>query len=424
MLSVSQRLDRLAARLRELALWVERDALSLTEPWHAEWEGGEGALRVGDPWPTLEGVVHFSYPQVSVPPEWPLEETYFDLNVGGESLLTLRYEGEEERFGVTPHHERFPLLARAFSIHTESVARFEFGVPNPQPRLERARLVLIDEPLESLHRLLTLVFETGQSLPDHEVVPPLLEAAERTLMRLEWPSRTDDYVARTVNRMGTLPIWRAPDLKARPEGLDDAARETVREARAWLEQQLALLRERYPKVGTLTLTGHAHLDLAWLWPASETRRKGRRTLYGMLALMRRYPEFRFNQSSAQLFTWLEEDDPAPFHKASGRRGGGGSRARRGDVARARRQHARGRVAGEATFVRPAFLQVALRVLPRHRLAPRHLWFHARAAATFKTGGRDELFYPQAQLVRAERFSPRPLLVGGPRRLARARALVR
>ena len=314
MLSVPQRLDRLAARLRELALWVERDALFLTEPWRAEWEGGEGALRVGDPWPTLEGVVHFSYPQVNVPPDWPLEETYLDLNVGGESLLTLCYDEEEERFGVTPHHERFPLLARAFSVYTKSVARFEFGVPNPQPRLTKARLVLIDESLESLHRLLTLVFETAKSLPDHEVTPPLLEVAERTLTRLEWPSRTDDYVARTVNRMGTLPIWRAPDLKAHPKGLDDAARETVREARAWLERQLALLRERYPKVGALTLTGHAHLDLAWLWPASETRRKGRRTLYGMLALMRRYPEFRFNQSSAQLFTWLEEDDPALFAK--------------------------------------------------------------------------------------------------------------
>ena len=47
------------------------------------------------------------------------------------------------------------------------------------------------------------------------------------------------------------------------------------------------------------LTGHAHIDLAWLWPLEETQRKGRRTFQNVVSLMKRYPELRFNQSSAR-----------------------------------------------------------------------------------------------------------------------------
>ena len=60
------------------------------------------------------------------------------------------------------------------------------------------------------------------------------------------------------------------------------------------------------------MTGHAHIDLAWLWPYEETRRKLRRSFHTALALMRQAPEFRFNQSSAQFYAQIEADDPALF----------------------------------------------------------------------------------------------------------------
>ena len=81
----------------------------------------------------------------------------------------------------------------------------------------------------------------------------------------------------------------------------------------------ASLRDRYPQNGALALTGHAHIDLAWLWPLEETRRKAKRTFHTMVGLMDRHPEFRFNQSTAQLYAFLEEDDPALLRRASRRR---------------------------------------------------------------------------------------------------------
>ena len=85
-----------------------------------------------------------------------------------------------------------------------------------------------------------------------------------------------------------------------------------------LADRLDRIKRDYPPVGSLCLTGHAHIDHAWLWPLAETRRKIRRTFSTVLDLMDRYPEFTFNQSSAQAYTWIEQDDPAVFSRIKDR----------------------------------------------------------------------------------------------------------
>ena len=59
----------------------------------------------------------------------------------------------------------------------------------------------------------------------------------------------------------------------------------------------------------MALTGHAHIDTAWLWPIEETRRKVRRTFSTAVDLLRRHPQFRFTQSFAEYYRQLEDDDP-------------------------------------------------------------------------------------------------------------------
>ncbi len=60
--------------------------------------------------------------------------------------------------------------------------------------------------------------------------------------------------------------------------------------------------------------GHAHLDLGWLWPTRETRRKGGRTFSTALRLMEEYPEYRFGASQAQLYEWVRESYPRLFDR--------------------------------------------------------------------------------------------------------------
>ncbi len=64
--------------------------------------------------------------------------------------------------------------------------------------------------------------------------------------------------------------------------------------------------------------GHAHIDTAWLWPMSETRRKCTRTFASAAALMDDYPEYVFAASSAQHYTWIEEDHPELFARVAER----------------------------------------------------------------------------------------------------------
>ena len=76
-----------------------------------------------------------------------------------------------------------------------------------------------------------------------------------------------------------------------------------------------LLRERifrFPAIASMPgcrAVGHAHIDLAWLWPMRETVRKVARTFANQLALCERYPEYVFGASQPKLFAMLREHDP-------------------------------------------------------------------------------------------------------------------
>ncbi len=63
-----------------------------------------------------------------------------------------------------------------------------------------------------------------------------------------------------------------------------------------------------------TAIGHAHMDLAWLWPVRETRRKTARTFATALSMMERYPDYVFGASQPQQFQWLKEDHPGLYQR--------------------------------------------------------------------------------------------------------------
>jgi len=58
--------------------------------------------------------------------------------------------------------------------------------------------------------------------------------------------------------------------------------------------------------------GHAHLDLAWLWPVADTWQAAERTFRSALALMERHPQLHFGHSTPALYAWLDQHRPALF----------------------------------------------------------------------------------------------------------------
>ena len=61
-------------------------------------------------------------------------------------------------------------------------------------------------------------------------------------------------------------------------------------------------------------TGNSHIDMAWLWPWTETVEVVRNTFSSVLKLMREFPDFTFTMSSAQAYAWMEEKYPHLFEQ--------------------------------------------------------------------------------------------------------------
>ncbi len=62
----------------------------------------------------------------------------------------------------------------------------------------------------------------------------------------------------------------------------------------------------------LHAAGHAHMDVAYLWPIAQIRQKNARTYSNVLRLMERHEEFHFSHSQPQLYAWTEADYPEIF----------------------------------------------------------------------------------------------------------------
>ncbi len=308
-LTLEQRRQRVKARRDELRYWLERQQIVLNR-----WSFDGEAISVGDSWPVHSGVRRLSHPEVTVPDTWQIADTRLDLNLGGEGLVRLEYaNGELDQLGLDAFHRRFRLSDRAFRISVDAVARLPFGVPNRDPRLTDARLVWIEAGLDRLVRVLQLVLETSRALQNRDIGTTLIGAAESSLDLLEWPSNTDAYLARVRDSPNMQSIWELPAIDARNgRELTGDERASVLRALEALSGNLHAMRERYPQSGAIALSGHAHIDLAWLWPMDETQRKAQRTFSTVTAMMDRYPELIFNQSTAQLYSFIEQDDPALF----------------------------------------------------------------------------------------------------------------
>ncbi len=140
------------------------------------------------------------------------------------------------------------------------------------------------------------------------------------------PSRPDPALMR-LQILSAEPVIAAyPDGKAeRQQQLDDAVKAINLTALDKADQQvfdaslsnaqtkLALLRP-YMKQFSIAAVGNSHIDMAWLWPWTETVEVVRNTFGTALQLMREYPDFKFTASAAQAYEWIEEKYPAMFQE--------------------------------------------------------------------------------------------------------------
>ena len=104
----------------------------------------------------------------------------------------------------------------------------------------------------------------------------------------------------------------AASLQAALAGADPLAADAPGRLGAALGALPAAQSQLGPGPAGFHLLGHAHLDLAWLWPVADTWRAAERTFESVLGLMERHPQLHFGHSTPALYAWIAQHRPALF----------------------------------------------------------------------------------------------------------------
>ncbi|WOD41642.1 alpha-mannosidase [Nodosilinea sp. E11] len=281
-------------RLRHLSLLDVRDT----------WHGCPESLAVpgaptGDSWKTwplapLNDRHHIAWPQGKVPLvlhqrfTWPTDLNGYPL-AGLTARLALRWWADQA-----------DILVNGVLVHTGDI--FDCWT----------RIVLSDRlvPGESVEVSLRLLS------PGHD-------AGALVQAELVFEAASDDgpepgFVADELAVLATyLAQFDRDQLPTLASALDQIAWDAVGDRDRFDQSLMAVRSALMPysswlKQRTLHCLGHAHLDLAWLWPVADTWVAAEATFRSVLALQQDFPELTFSHSSPALFAWLEQHRPELF----------------------------------------------------------------------------------------------------------------
>jgi alpha-mannosidase len=167
-----------------------------------------------------------------------------------------------------------------------------------QKFLVAARVVTTDdEQAEFFHS--ELLIQPPASRPDPNLFRMEVLAAEPIIAAYEdGKAEREQELAAAVKAVDFSPLDRGDQA-----GFDaslKAAQEKLEALQPWMQQF------------TIRLVGNSHIDMAWLWPWTETVEVVHNTFQSVLDLMREYPDFKFTMSSARAYEWMQEKYPDLF----------------------------------------------------------------------------------------------------------------
>jgi len=246
-------------------------------------------IAVGEPWGELWACAWFRF-SGNVPADFAGHEVGALIDLDGEGCVFVDGTPYVGLSGRLDHYAEsakgfVPLYGRALggepvNLLVEAGANTLFGEGPRDYRLRRAELVTVDRDVFALEADLRVLMSLAEVLPERS------------------PRR--QKILRGLNDAANA--WRDG------AGLDDCRRLTG-----------ALLAcPACASAPTAWSMGHAHIDLAWLWPVRETRRKDGRTFATALRLMERYPGYLFGASQPQLYQWIKTDYPALYAQVKAR----------------------------------------------------------------------------------------------------------
>jgi alpha-mannosidase len=153
--------------------------------------------------------------------------------------------------------------------------------------------------VESNFQRAQLIIEPPASRPDPSQLRMEILAAQPIIAAYrDGKSQREQQLDAAINAIDFSTLDRGDQV-----GFDASLRQAqtkLEQLRPWLHQF------------SIRAVGNSHIDMAWLWPWTETVEVVRNTFQSALNLMREYPDFKFTMSSARTYEWMEEKYPDLF----------------------------------------------------------------------------------------------------------------
>ena len=255
-------------------------------------DSGWETVKVGDKWSTGSRVLRR---WIEIP-----EKLNGYAVLGARVNLDLRFDFMWNNTG--------PVMIAVFS-NGSLVSRGDDDMQQPIPLTENAQpgqkfliAVRIDAPeVDTLFHHAQLRVEPAASRPDPAMMRMEILAARPMIVAYE--------EGRAERQQKLDAAVQAIDFSLLDKDDQAAFDASLRQAQNKLQSLNAWLKQF-----TVRAVGNSHIDMAWLWPWTETVEVVRNTFQSVLDLMREYPDLKFTMSSARTYEWMQEKYPDMFEQ--------------------------------------------------------------------------------------------------------------
>jgi alpha-mannosidase len=255
-------------------------------------------------YPADGGTNHWLRASVRLPDEWaspigaseaaPLLAMEWDGRAGN-NVESIAYLGGQILAGLDEFHRTIVLPPEVY--HGEHEILIRCLVPSPQ-RFGGLSLQLRDQSIFRLGMTMRALLGAAETLRESDL------ARTRLIERLNAAYNTLDLrdgcgSERFAQSAGAALALLTKDQRPKAKGQVD--------------DESLLLGPSF-LVPSIVATGHAHLDIGWLWPVWRTHQKVAHTVATALHLMERYPDYHFSMSQPQVYEFLCRDAPELYER--------------------------------------------------------------------------------------------------------------
>jgi len=266
------------------------DRISYNDAQKLKYKEGKVGDVFGPSWTTFWFKVH-----VQVPTSWKGKVVHFLWNSSSEALIWRNGIPIQGLTGGTWVDKRveYKLLdnsqgGEVFDFEIEMACNGMFGVgkdglinpcdPNKTFTLTRAEIGVFDKEAYELYTYVSMLYDISKNFK------------EESLRKVQ-------------------AIWVANDIINKCNVSDPSTyHQCIQLAEKFFDQKNG------DAMTTVSSIGHCHIDIAWLWPYAETKRKCARSFATQILYMDQYKEYKFTQSQAQAYKWTKELYPELYQK--------------------------------------------------------------------------------------------------------------